>query len=432
MKLLFALIFLVVYALYLWTSIRVYNKTLDALGKKRFRLLGVTLNSLVLFGLTFVGYSVLAGASFSYQFFLLLSLLSIVAHAISYFLTVLAGISAEEIRAKVKLLNIFVGVKETLENPRRSRFNEIVAVIILLPWLAALILYIVFPKGSVVAQAWLVIVLFVIPHVLGMLYTFNYMLPIVTSQSIDDDVRNYYLCNSLAMLFSTIIYFAYPVYILKTVDLQIFNWIPPFWVIVSILVILHFLLAIIPFFIGVYGYKSHQKAFLQYYSEMLEECRHIILVPVAPANLRMSLDMKIVELDSEIRERRKSSKVESVMAVMKGKELADRIDKRTIPLVAEIVANEGNILRWNNECVEIEKLTKLREGLLTNDFKTIAAFLEILIKDANEKLAGLKKRKNVLVGIITGILTVAIPFLLKTFHEDIGELARAAMNVLEK
>src|SRR5436853_430750 len=176
------------------------------------------------------------------------SLISVVIHNL---IGAVVGFGNAQKNAKINVLNVILSAQH-------KELGCVVltgSLIMLLSIAVALYKFWTLPLGSEEAVAWIACLLFIVPQLILTISTLAVIMPILTSEYVDDDVRN----SSLSVQFSSIIYstiaLIFPVWILKQQGVRIFEWMPPDWVILSIPLLIFLFACVVPFFIGMHRYR---------------------------------------------------------------------------------------------------------------------------------------------------------------------------------
>lgn len=254
---------------------------------------------LVLLILVFIQYWVLTGT-----FPFLLVLLLIAANAIGTIIYVLvgsiAGFSLNENIRKIRALSVIWGAQNSFLGCAFFLASLLTVAIMLIGNIWALWHY---PYGSPEAHIWIALFLFAIPQLIFIPISIFTLWPIVTSEYIDNDLRNAQLTSGFSQVIYRTVILLFPIWILKNSNIQSFQInLPSFWTLLSIPILLFVIGSLLPYFIGIYRYKSQALLMIRWREKWLLELLEYINLPLS--NLRdKGVNEKLNQLKEETSQR---------------------------------------------------------------------------------------------------------------------------------
>lgn len=374
--------------------------------------------------LYFIQFWLLSQTPFPFYILLILIAASLFTLPVYEFIGAVAGFTLKEKRDKINKLYTIVAFQQSLNNPGKAKIMQLSGILILIGWLAALVIFWLQPLSSPEVRIWTAVFIFIVPQISNIINSLNSVTPIVASQFVDDDLRNANLASNFSSVSYSLIFFIFPFYILKQEFAFKFTWLPPYWVLISIPLILFFLLAIIPFFVGLYKHQNQKKYFLEWEKDWLDDFKNTLYLP-AGGNKTTVEEEKMSVLQKEISARSTEDKINDLFTGLQDFRAVnpDNLSEAEEMLLL-VKENERNIKKWNLQLSYISKLEETRDAVynLKSDKDALKEYIENNMKEISEDIEGIKKSKNLLGGVLTAALTALISFAFKTYQADILKL----------
>jgi hypothetical protein len=291
--------------------------------------------------------------------------------------------------------------------------------------------------------------------------------PSVTSEFVGDDVRNSYLTQRLASVFSATIALVYPVWLYREQLGAVFSM-PPFWLLLSIPLLALLLGGVFPYFLGMYRFRSQTRLFLEWHRRWLHETLNLVKLPVGQQRSE-GLDEQFRDLEQEIEQRLENNRlfkfyshllesnrgteplalpaaqdVEAQVGTVEVARSADPMNQHGIRLAkaflkarvaphatveqSETVAdvekiiteNRHRLVEWDLGFAHVNRLLTFYqvagESAKTTD---LSAYIGNQIEEIDRQLKLLGKKRNVIAAGLVTSLTVVIPWVVKTYQASI-------------
>ena len=469
-----AIIILSTYIGYKWQSL-----STDKLGKNNigsefvFRLITLVLAFCAFWILTRI---------FPFYLILLLLVALLIAFAIHLLIGAIAGFNLQEKRKKVIVLFLMRtferGFKEGLEGNKLASWF-----FIFLPYLPLLGLVVSvigslwsfwrYPIGDPQARVLIAFFQFTLFFLTSMVYSLIIFWPVVSSEFVDDDVRNFYLSGGFSMVLFSTIFLLFPLWIFKQDFNQFFGSLPPFWLLLSIPLLLFLISYVFPFFIGLYLYRHQAKNLLEWQREWLNQVLQLVQLPKGETRSK-GLDEKFSELENERNKRlsentlfkfylyiatgkiegannplnalqrrspyaslygssaatsdvstalitEKSDKEQNeIGAALRLQEMKDYFSHPMYDkMVDAIWENRTALPKWDIRFGHVYKLNNLYQLTLDGKSANIKDTIKIALEDTEKRLADLSSKSNILSASSISVLSAVIVWLFKTFEQQI-------------
>ena len=212
----------------------------------------------------------------------------------------IAGFTLEQNKQKIAVLSLIGGVTR---NPAASCLWVIGLLLFqTISAIGALWVFWKYPIGDSRARVLIAMFLFVLPLLIRIPMSLFLAWPVVTSEYVDNDLRNSHLAEAFANIIYQTILLMFPFWLFKQ-DIAQFNVpLPPFWVLLSIPLFAFILCNLLPFFLGLYRHRAQSRALLDWRSNWLKETLITNEMPQGEQR-NASFQERLQELDAEIRTR---------------------------------------------------------------------------------------------------------------------------------
>lgn len=486
MKLVYTLLFLLFAALNFYLGSKQQQFALEeAKGRPRAALLVYVIRLLHLTNL-FFQFWILTGI---FPFFLILLLTAAQAFGtiIYILLGAISGFTLEDNKRKINVLSVIWGA----QNPVLAcTFLITVMIAVVSSYVGSLWAFWKYNIGDPRAVVLIAFFHFVLPQLVTIPFSIASAWPIVTSEYLDDDYRNSHLAAAFSGIMYQTISLLFPVWLFKQEINDAFqniqSSIPPFWVLLSIPLMLFILGSLLPFFVGVYRYRAQTRAMYMWQKKWLEGMLEIDKLPVGRQK-DDALDEKIEELKDEISQRFSQNKlfafyqnlvmqdiskgerplltdaagsqVESTGVTTDASDLTVVSDTqvsedRNIVKIARIYlrgrtyrqlpgggltesiefiirANQEHLVEWDMRFAHLWSLLQLYEIAGAGKTSNISEYNKARLKSVKEALSSLSPKRNIAAGAILSASSTIIVWLFKKYEvqivELIGRLVRQAM-----
>jgi hypothetical protein len=238
---------------------------------------------------------------FPVLFVVVIFLLSFLSRGIYDLVGAIGGFTIKEKKEKIQYLSFIYGAK----NYRNAaRFGLVLTVLYIISIVGSIWMFWKYPAGSPDRKVWVALYHFTILQLGVIVYEISLIGPIITSEFIDDDLRNSYLASKFAAIITSTLTILFPFWIFKedlSTVLQKFNSrLPEFWILLSIPFILFIVTAVFPFFVGMYKYRSQTKAMLDWRADWLNNILGDLKLPKGDLQ-QLNINEKISALESRIK-----------------------------------------------------------------------------------------------------------------------------------
>jgi hypothetical protein len=478
MKILSSLGFLVIIILstyigYKWQSLSIGKLDKDNKGSEFiFRLIALVL--------AFCGFWILTRI-FPFYLILLLVVALLLAFATHLLIGAIAGFTLQEKRKKVVVLFLMRsferGFKEGLEGNKLASYF-----FIFLPYLPLLGLVVSvigslwsfwrYPIGDPQARVLIAFFQFTLFFLTSMIYNLIIFWPVVSSEFVDDDLRNFYLSGGFSMVLYSTIFLLFPLWIFKQDFNQLFGSLPPFWLLLSIPLLLFLIGYVFPFFIGLYLYRHQARNLLEWQREWLNQVLQLVQLPKGETRSK-GLEEKFSELENERNKRLSentlfkfylyiatgkiegennplnslqrravsplygsaadSSDVSTALITKKSDEdqneigaamrLQEMKELFSHPVYDKMVdaiwENRTSLPKWDIRFGHVYKLNNLYQLTLDGKSANIKDTIKLALEDTEKRLADLSSKSNILSASTISVLSAVIVWLFKIFEQQI-------------
>jgi hypothetical protein len=437
---------------------------------------------LVVFLISFVQFWLLARV-FPVPLIALLLGASILAMGINSMIGAVVGFTLEEKQEKIAALSIIWAIQRPVFN---CLFMAVAILLMFTSAFGSLWEFWSHPIGDAHAKVWIAIFQFLLPQVFEIPYQVALTWPVVTSEFIDDDVRNASLASSFSKIISQTLFLFFPLWIVRNEIQGVLGWAAPhLWILLCVPLLVFMVGNLLPFFIGVHRYRSRLQFMIRWQEVWLTGLHEWVQLPIGSA--RDSATQEATEkLHAEIG---RSLSQNSVLELYKslatteqtgGQEIAlslpsaDAETANSAPAQTSISATSADskddelkkmlrdftgflqgttqpqgpgadlqgerdslpqaqiqsiLLRYRSHLIDWDirfgylwKLVQYYEVSLEAKTKDVDKFIEARLKDIKTPSDSLTPKSNVLAGGIISVLSAIIVFLFKTYYVKIFEL----------
>jgi len=484
MKIVAALGYLLVVGANLWLSQRLMLRFVRNLGRGQRESIVMFLTGTVIMLLQFVSFWLLTGLFPTYLVLLLIGG-SVVAALIHETLGAIGGFGLPETKEKVTALQAIWSARNKVAGVAMMAVGLLFTVG---QTVGTLWIYFAHPRGSNAAVGWIALLLFIAPRLVFPPFELAALWPIITSEFIDNDVRNSNLSVQFIKMLNATIIFVYPFMLFREPMAAAVGQVPPLWLLFSIPVFFFVLLGLLPFFLGTLRFRAHSYALAHWRRQWLTDVMPILRLP---QELReQALKGKLQELKDEIGRRANENPllslyqeyfpdeissdetpvVEATAQIGAGiVDTAAVVSPTVVAITAEAAAQQalaelmevnealdylhrgedlsarvasddlvGNVLQilvryrerlveWDISFREIRALLDLYAAMLRGRMYDISAFIEAKLKDIDADLATVKGTSRLGFGWILTALATVLAAVLKAYQ---GEVVALILQVI--
>ncbi len=301
--------------------------------------------------------------------------------------------------------------------------------------------------------------------------------PIVTSQYVDDDIRNSYLAQQFSRIFYSTIYLLFPLWLFKQ-DIQIaYPHFPVpadlthFWILLSIPIFLFLAGGVLPFFLGVSRYRAQVKTMFDWLEQWLKQV--LITNTLNFGDLRSrQLQDELGDLGDEITRRITENQLlqyyrgitggqtqdlnalpaadeapqagpeatqtaaapevaapalpsfaeqaRSALVYIKGKASKAGGPAPATDAVSNVVRdNQKNLVYWDFRFYYLKRLLELAETVPQAEVRDLKPFLDATLQEIEQRPSNASVRSNVLAGTFLTIMSSLAVWVFKNFQNEI-------------
>lgn len=188
---------------------------------------------------------------------------------IQNFLGSVTGITLPETKEKILALSVIWGAHQPFW---AMIYGAASTLAIVISPIAAIVFFWLYPIGDPTAVVWITFFLFVFPALLSLPTAIPVTWMTVASPYLDDDVRNSHLISGFSSIFYRSVYLLFPFWLVSSVFPEVFGIsIPPYWVLLTLPISVFVFGYLVPFYIGVYKFRSQSELQGQWRKGILQE-----------------------------------------------------------------------------------------------------------------------------------------------------------------
>jgi hypothetical protein len=414
MKLLSTLAFLVAFALNLFLGTKQNKRTFQKIRSRNTGIVSYTYAMISLI-LIFVQFWCLTGI-IPYYVILLLIVASFAAVLAHNLIGAMAGFGLKQKQTKINILSVVLFAQLKAAGVA-VLFGALVMVVVVLA--GSLYKFWRLPMGSPEAVCWIAFFLFIIPQIFSILANFI-TIPILTSEFVDSDVRNYFLSTQFSAVIYSTAALIFPVWIFNQSKGSVFPWMPPGWLILSTPLLIFLICYLVPYFLGASRHRAQVKTQLEWRKEWLRETEELLALP--EPNRAGLIEEKNAALQAELRDRTESNElykfvqeVENVLSSSPpGADLGQPGEVFKI-----IVENKQSLKDWDIRFREARILEQLSHTVTQAGSGNLSGFIAAAKSNVTDDLATMSKERNLLAGTLWTLASALGPFLFKAYQNQI-------------
>lgn len=370
--------------------------------------------SSITFVIAFSMFSVLS-VSFHYKVLLLTLAVILGTGMISYLLLNLTGLSVKERYAKVQKLAFSRTIFSTISNKLSTYLFLASIFTTLASWLTAVVIFWINPLGDSTTTAWIAVLIyapFIISHLL--IYA---LVTYLSSENIDDDLRNFQLVRSFASIFLNIFIFIVPYviirYMLQNTDFPL----PSFWWFIMVPLAILLIFVLIPYFIGIKKYAGQVTDNKEWLIAWMEDALNVLNFPDKNSQ-QLEIAEKIENLDNKIGEKREDEYTQQYLVLIDNPEgVLPNAAKSTLDFFND---NNEKLKKWDTNLSYLDKLKEVHDNFIYPDKTLLKDYLKYNIELYQEETV----KKNAFTGYVITIISGITAFVYKFFETDINSYVR--------
>ena len=435
-KLLRTLLFFAFFAALTWLSQKHQRLLTSAIESGRARAFAGFLISIAMPLMILATYWSLTGL-FSMTGVLALIALTILGRILYALVGAISGFALQDREQKIGTLGLILGAQTGYTH--KWIFWSAGLLGILNP-LAMLIIFWIYPFRDPTAIVWITFLQFILGQVLTAAVLILVAWPMVTSEYVDNDLRDSHLTGMFSLLFTQTALLLIAATLAEP-SLRIVcarhGWsMPNIWLVVALPMITFIFAGVLPFFIGIFRRRAEEKRVNEWHVEWLNRISELLKLPAGEARDR-ALKQQIHVLHSEIVSRYSNNTLyefyekefydvtvtrtpdfdESLsQRLLTGDAGPDEASpfprKRTLPgvplptpvqeLQAIIARNYENLFKWDLRFKNLRNMLQLREIMIQPEPALLAPYVEAQLKtaEASAKVSG--QARSVIAGAILG------------------------------
>ncbi len=419
--------------------------------------------------LGFVQFFCLSGM-FPLELILLLILAGLVAQGVYHLIGAFAGFTLARKQQKISLLGVILGAQKPVWGCVGMALSLVTFVV---GTVGALWVFWRHPRGDPDAKVLIAFFQFILPLLTSIPVSILILWPTITSEYLDDDLRNSHLAARFCSILVSTLLLVFPMWLMRPEVEAFFSargWpMLPFWLPVSLPFLLFIVGSLIPFFVGVLRHRSQVKVMSQWEERFLREVLPVLKLPLGPTRDRQ-IEERLDELRQELGERFSDKEVfryyqgialEStptaepagpnalVLPPAPGPEpaaapgtrlpipqrIADlqrmvprplrpapREKANFIETVQELVrTHKDRLVEWDIRFAHLRRLMQLGQVVLQGKTEDVVGFVEARLNQKKDENTQSSKR-NVFAAGLLSILSSAIVWLFKQYESQILDL----------
>lgn len=277
--------------------------------------------------------------------------------------------------------------------------------------------------GDPVSYLWIALLLFIAPQISNLINNLNTIIPIVASGYVDNDLRNASLSQQFSGIIYSVIYFIFPFYLLHNEFSGQFGWLPPYWALISIPLLLFIFSGIIPYFIGMHRYKHQSEFFRSWIESWIHDFMNTFKFTDDTARLAAQQQL-LLDLDEELKTRKSDNKIYAVFNLLEtSPQQLHGGSGYTSQIYDIILKNKKNLLKWDSQLAFVEKLENISTNVQNaHDENRLSTYLNNCLDEVNKETEKSAKENNRIAGILTTAITAVIGFLFRTYQDELLKL----------
>lgn len=307
--------------------------------------------------------------------------------------------------------------------------------------------------------------------------------PIVTSEYLDDDIRNSYLAQQFSVIVYSTIYLLFPLWLFKQ-DIRVAfpNFpvqadLPHFWILASIPIFLFLVGGVLPFFMGIHRYRAQVKTMFDWLEQWLKQVLITNTLPFGDLRSRQLQD-ELSDLGEEITRRISENQLlqfyrgmtegqntdlnalpaaseatpetgqaaapaeanasprpnfaeqaRSALTFVQGRASRAGGPEPTADVATEVVRNNRkNLVYWDFRFYYLKRLLELAEAVPQAEVRDMKPFLDATLQEIEQRPASATVRSNILAGSFLTVMSSLAVWVFKTFQNDILAYVRTLVK----
>lgn len=346
----------------------------------------------------------------------------------------------------------------------------------LVSWVGAIWVFWTHPMGDPSARVLIAFFQFVLPQIAFVVGAIVVLWPVVTSEYLDDDFRDDRLAQSFSSIIYSTIFLLFPVWLFKSELTEVLRWtLPPFWVLLSIPLLVFVLGSLLPYFLGLYRHRSQARLLIDWRVEWLKQVQLILKLPHGEDRTQ-ALNEKLSVLQAEIEQRiagnellrfyqnleaqqevepppalpeiaaappaaedaeLKTSLVSMddtaeikqalnlAKSVLRGRPQpaapAEGLQEQVMQIIRD---NQARLVEWDIRFNHLSELLELYRRTLDGRTGQIGDYVAAKI----EQSQALKPQRSLVAGGVVTVITTILSWVIKTYQDDLVELVGALVR----
>jgi hypothetical protein len=392
-----------------------------------------------------------------------------------------AGFTLEEKQRKVAALRVIWAVQQ---QKLGCTYTLASIVLFLASVLVPLWTFWKHPIGDPKAKVLITVFVLLLPQVFVSLWRVVISWWPMTSEYVDDDLRNAELSTQFSGIIYATISLVFPFWIIEQEIRTLYGTFPFFWLLLSFPLAVFLVGVLLPFFIGANKFRTQVRVMLEWRREWLKGLLELLKLPVGGVRLS-GLDQKLHELKDEINDNVSRNRlfafyqkvlkddpagrgkflgvpdvaeftpaelpVSSDSAVPAKDEQAPSLilanvlrakdalkgmkpveeqtpDEVSAQVVAIVRENRTRLVEWDARFAHTKKLLDMYQVCADARTADIRESIQFQLDQIDKELAAMEKRKNILAGSSLAAITALISWLFKTFEHEIVSFVRGLVG----
>lgn len=359
----------------------------------------------------------------------------------------ISGFTLPRKEQKIGALGYIYGVMIRTTRPSIANALKIAG---LLNLLTMLVIFWILPFRDARAIVLIAILHFIVGQLLTAFLLILTSWPIVTSEHIDNDMRDAHLTMMFTLLFMQTILLLISVALaepsLRTICQQRHWAMPNVWLIVALPMATFLFIGVLPFFIGIYRRRAEENRIHEWYVDWLNEISKLLILPDSDVR-KKGLARQQKELEGEIQSRYSDNALYEFyeqqfheVTVAHDPALDESHSRRLLtgerPMPARvdqawygIVANNyENLFEWDLRFKELRNMLDLRQIIAQADPVSIGPYIEKQLNIARENKAASGQRRSVIAATVLGAFSSLAGWVASKYGDDIITLIQRTIS----
>ncbi len=341
----------------------------------------------------------------------------------------ISGVTLKQTQQKIGALSMISG----LQNVARGKITIYLGNLVFLSSIVGTLwAFWSYPIGDPNAVFMIAITLIFFPMLLGSVTIVFTSWPAVTSEFLDNDVRNSSLINGFSQALLTTAFLLFPFWLFhEGVPATFHPFFSSYWIPLSAPLMIFVIGVVIPFFVGIYQYRAQSKIMLKWEEDWLNKASSVDVIPLG-THREQAIEDLFEELSHEL-DKSVSAKnyVDQYYQALTPADVDPNIPMGQLnDDVLEILRkNHDNLDKWDIRFAYVKKLHDLQQQTLEWKMQNLKAFFDSHLRQVTDQLKNMNSRKNILSGVLTGVLTSLLTGLALWLIHNLPNLAPNAISV---